>query len=177
VGRNGAWLELAWVLMIICLLAAGCGTSSPGQGSLEVRIRDHREAIEDFRELWVTFSGIGVHPAGQPRTEGWIEFVPSVQKLDLTQYIHGREEVIAQTAVETGVYNAVRLTVDQATGALIAGQPVEVAVNFETVALDFRVRDNQTTVLEFDLTVLDVSDHSSRGYELHLRKATISRDE
>ena len=123
---------------------------------------------------------VGIHPAGQPRTEGWIEIKPSVQKLDLTQYLDGRDLVIVQATVKAGSYNAVRLIVDEATGTVLDGQPARVKVNFETAALDFRVRAGQTTTIGLDLMVLDMSDHPSTDsgqgpdgdYELHLREAT-----
>ena len=163
--------------LLIGLLTAGCITSDSGSGNLEVRVTDHREAIDDFDELWLTISAVGIHPARQSRAEGWIEFEPSLQKLDLTRYVDGREAMIAQTRVETGPYNAVRLIVTQASGALQDGQPVEVKVSFETAALDFQVRGDRTTILELDLMVLDISDHPGQGYELHLREATVSRGE
>ena len=142
-----------------------------------MRVRDHREAIDDFSELWLTFSTVSIHPAGQPRSEGWIELKPAVQRLDLTQYVEGREVVIAEAVVEAGVYNAVRLTVDQATGTLTDGQPVEVEVSLGAVALDFQVRSSRTTVLGLDLMVLDLKDHPGQGYELHLREATVSGED
>ncbi|HXV42117.1 MAG TPA: DUF4382 domain-containing protein [Anaerolineae bacterium] len=142
-----------------------------------MRVRDHREVIGDFSELWLTFSTMGIHPTGQPRSEGWIEFKPSVQRLDLTQYVEGREAVIAQAAPDMGVYNAVRLQVDQVSATLTNGQPVEVQVNFETAALDFRVQEGRTTVLVLDLVVLDLSDHPGQGYELQLREAVVRGDE
>lgn len=170
------WLGLVWTL-VVGLLGSGCGVSGSSPGHLEVRIRDHREAIEDFNELWLTFSPVGIHPAGQPRSEGWIELEPAVQRLDLTQYVEGREAVIATATIEPGAYNAVRLTVNEATGTLIDGLPAEVEVNLGAVALDFQIRDGRTTVLGLDLMVLDLSDHPGQGYELHVREATVRGNE
>src|SRR5687768_12432200 len=79
--------------LTLSLLGTGCGVSGSSPGRLEVRVRDHREAIDDFSELWLTFSTVSIHPAGQPRSEGWIELEPAVQRLDLTQYVEGREAV------------------------------------------------------------------------------------
>ena len=163
--------------LTVSLLGAGCGVSSSSSGSLEVRVRDHREAIDDFSELWLTFSPVGIHPAGQPRNEGWIELEPAVQRLDLTQYVEGREAMIATAAVEPGAYNAVRLIIDQVEGTLTDGQPAEVEVSVGAVALDFQVRSGRATILELDLVVLDLSDHPGQGYELHLREATVSGED
>jgi hypothetical protein len=176
---KGAIFNVAWPglmgLLIASLLATGCSVTNSGLGSLEVQVWDHREAIGDFDELWLTLSGVGIHPTGRPRTEGWLELKPSVQKLDLTRYVAGREMVIARAMVEAGSYNAIRLIVERATGTSTAGQPVDVKVSFETAALDFRVRSGQTTLLGLDLMVLDISDHPGRGYELHLREVTANQ--
>jgi len=165
------WFGLAGLLLLLGLIGVSCASSASDQGQLEVRVHDHREAINDFGELWLTMSTVGIHPAGQPRTEGWIELKPSVQKLDLTQYLDGQEAVIAKAPVKAGSYNAVRLVVDEATGMLLDGQSVEVKVSFETAALDFQVRGGQITAVGLDLMVLDMSDHPDSGYELQLREA------
>jgi hypothetical protein len=169
------WLGLVG-LLILGWVEIGCA-ASPSPGHLEVRVRDHREAIGDFSELWLTFSSVDIHPTGQPRSEGWIEFEPSVQRLDLTQYVEGQEAVIVQTTPEIGIYNAVRLRVDQVSATLTNGQPAEVLVDFETVALDFRVQEGRTTVLSLDLVVLDLSDHAGQDYALQLREAVVRGDE
>lgn len=165
------WLALA---LMVSLAGAGCGTSSSSPDNLEVRVRDHEEAIDNFSELWLTISAVGIHPAGQPRTEGWIEVVPSLQKLDLTEYVEGPEAIIVQATVETGAYDAVRLTVDRAAGTLIDGQQIEVEGSFDPVALDFWIKDGKTTILRVDLLVLDVSEHAGLSYQLHIREVTVN---
>ena len=167
---------LAWLLLIF-FVAAGCTATGSTTGSLEVRLWDHREAIDDFSELQLNFTTVAVHPANQPRTGGWIELMTSIQKLDLTRYLDGQQAVIATAEIKTDSYDAVRLTIDQASGVLKNGQPVTVDVRFDAVALDFQIRDGQITVVGLDLMVLDLSDHPDQGYELHLRDAMVMRNE
>ena len=171
-------LKYAWLVFMtmIPLLLTGCAGSGSETGRLEVRVWDHREAIDDFDELRLTFSAVGIHPANQPRTAGWIELTPSIQELDLTQYVTGQQAEIGQATVQAGAYNAVRLSVDRVEGVLKGGQPVEVDVRFDAVALDFQIRSGQITVLGLDLMVLDLSDHPNQGYELHLREAIVLRN-
>jgi hypothetical protein len=171
--RRIPWLGLVWLGLITAWLGVSCGPSGSGMGKLEVQVWDHREAIADFKELRLTFSGLAIHPAGAPRTEGWLELQPAVQELDLTRYVDGQEAMIVQATVASGSYNAVRLVVDRASGLLVDGRPVEVKVSFETAALEFQVRDDQTTVLGLDLAVFDLSDHPGQDYELHLREAVV----
>jgi hypothetical protein len=162
--------------LLVLLLASGC-QPGPEPGRVEIRVRDHREAIADFKELWLTFSLAGIHPAHQPRTEGWLELKPVLRELNLTEYVDGREAVIVQAMVEATSYNAVRLVIERASGTLTTGQSVAVVVGFETVAVNFPVQSGRTTVLDLDLMVLDLSDHSEQGYELQLRTAAVARIE
>jgi hypothetical protein len=167
-----SWLGLACIVYIASLVI-GCGASEPERGSLEIRVYDHREAIGDFDELWLTISAVAIHPANQPRTSGWIEFEPDVTELDLTRYIEGEQAIVLETAVETGLYNAVRLTVDRAAGPLKNGQQAEVEIKLDPVALDFWIRQNHPVILGLDLIVLDLSDHPDQAYELQIRAGTL----
>lgn len=163
----------ATVFALLLLFAAVTECSGPGvtSNNLEVWVWDHREAINDFSELRLTLSAVAVHPAGQRRTEGWIELELSVTELDLTQYVEGEKALIVQTTVMPGHYDAVWLTVDQVKATLKNGQPATLAILLEPVALDFRVDDGRITSLGFDLVVLDLSDHPGQGYELHVRES------
>jgi hypothetical protein len=165
--------QYAILILTLALLGLSCSSSTSEPGQVEVRVWDHREAIGDFRSLQLNITALSLHPAGLPRTEGWIELEPTVQSLDLTQYVGGPEATIAQTRVKAGSYNAVRLVIAQASGVLTDGQPVEVKVNFEVAALDFQVSSDQPTILGLDLVVLDLSDHAGQGYELNLREAVV----
>ena len=169
---------IVWPALILLIFfgVTGCAAANSGSGNLEVRLWDHREAIDDFSKLQLTLSTVGIHPANQARSRGWIELTPSIQELDLTQYMDGQQATIATAEIETASYDAVRLTIDQAAGVLKDGQPVKVNVRFDVVALDFRIRDGETTVVGIDLMVLDMSDHPDQGYELHLREAMVVRN-
>ena len=164
------------ITVVVLSLLLACNGRSPNTGTLEVRLWDHREAIGDFSELWLTVSAVEIHPAGQPRTEGWITLKPAIPELDLTQYVVGSEAVMVTTAVPAGRYNAVHLTVEQAAGTLTDGQQVTVDLALEPVALDFRVISGRTTTLGLDLVVFDVSDHPGGGYQLHIREAILLRN-
>jgi hypothetical protein len=169
------WLRLAWIVLAT-FMVIGCGASELETASLEVRVYDHREAISDFDELWLTISAVAIHPADQPRTSGWLELEPDLSKLDLTRYTEGEQAVILQTAVETGLYNAVRLSVDRATGSLKNGNQAEVEVKLDPVALDFWIRQNHPAIVGLDLVVLDLSDHPDQAYELQIRTGILIPD-
>jgi hypothetical protein len=178
VGAGGGSLTVVALLLLALFgVLVACGSPGAGSGILEVRLRDHREAIADFQQLSLTLSGVGIHPAGQSRAEGWIELEPSLRELDLTRYVDGQVASVVQATVETGSYDAVRLTVDRASGTLKEGQPVDVRAGFGPVVLDFQVKGGRTTILRLDLVVSDVSDHPGGNYEIHIREASVVQDE
>lgn len=155
------------------LLVVACRPSStPDTGTLEVRVSDHRVAIGDFESLDVTLTSIGVHPVGQPRTEGWLTFAPQTTVLDLTQYLDDREATVLTTALPAGEYDAARLTVAGGEGQLKVGGKASVEGFSQAAALRFTVRGGQTTVILLDLLVESADDHPGGGYSLNLLNAT-----
>lgn len=146
---------------------------NPRLGTLEIHVWDHREAIDDFSKLVLTISVIAIHSAEESRTEGWVELPTSVQELELTQLVGGVKETIVRSDIGTGVYDPVRLNLDQVTGILTNGEQAMVKNAFQPVALDFQIQHDETTVLGLDLVVLDMSDHPGQRYELHIREASV----
>jgi hypothetical protein len=136
---------------------------------------DHREAIEDFSELRLSFSTIALHPEGEPRTDGWIQLETSVKGLDLTRYVDGKKAIILHTNVEPGNYDGIWFTIERVAGTLKNGEQVDVAVVMEPVALNFLVTDGRATRLGLDLVVMDLSDHPGSGYELQIREAVVMK--
>lgn len=162
-------------LMLIGALLLACSPTRPAaaQSTLEVRIKDHREAIEDFRALHVTIPGLAIHHAGAARDRGWLELQPIESRIDLTRYVGDRYFVLTQQPVPAGRYDGIRLTIERAEGVLKTGERVEVTVSLSPVALIFTARAEQPTVLLLDLVVVALSDEPGGGYELHIKEATV----
>jgi len=57
--RIFSWI-LSWILLLTVSLAAAipAGAAEESRGSLEIRIKDHREAIGDFAKLTLTIAEI-----------------------------------------------------------------------------------------------------------------------
>jgi hypothetical protein len=155
------------------LLPTGAAASEE-TGRLHVRITHHREAIADFTRLPVTIAAVGVHPAGQPRREGWIRLLVPAPVVDLVQAT--REPVLLLEApVPPGAYDAVRLEMDRGRGTLATGEEVPVTVPSRgTAAVSFRVKAGQATVLTLDLVVHDLTDHPGQRYGVAIRRATVA---
>ena len=164
--RLAAALAMLWVVTT-CQSSTG-----PVTGMLEVRISDHRVAIGDFESLDITLTSIDVHPFGQPRTEGWLTFVPQTAVLDLVQYLDDREATVLTTALPAGDYDAVRLVVAGGEGQLKVGGTAFVEGFNQAAALRFTVREGQTTTILLDLLVESADDHPGGGYSMNLLSAT-----
>jgi hypothetical protein len=164
----------ASLLVLAATAPALLTTPAGGQegGGLQVWITDHREAIGDFASLPVTITAVGIHPAGQPRREGWLRLLVPAPVVDLVEAT--REPVLLlEAAVPPGVYDAVRLEMDRGRGTLKTGEEVAVTVPSRgTAAVSFRTQAGQTTVLTLDLVVHDLTDHPGKRYGVAIRRAT-----
>lgn len=168
-------LKLIWAALLIALVAA-CSTpfgSTSTPGTVEVRISDHREAIGDFERLDITIEHIGFHPTGAPRTEGWLEVEPDVEVVDLTQVVDGPTVTILETSVQSGGYDAVRLTVTEGQGVLQDNTTVELAGFEEAARLEFALQSDERLILVIDVVVESEDDHPGGSYQMYLSSIEI----
>ncbi|MFQ5989140.1 MAG: DUF4382 domain-containing protein [Candidatus Methylomirabilales bacterium] len=155
--------------------AAACSVETqhaPVRGQLEVRLKDHREAITDFRRLDLDISKIGIQSGLRPQASAWLLFALPRRKIDLAQLIGGNYAVLLTKGVPAAQYRWIRIDVDRAEGVLKDGRSSPIAVFDDPVAFPFRIVSGKTTLLTVDLIVTDVSDHPGKGYELHIRNVT-----
>ena len=153
------------------LLAAAEEKFLSGGSVLEVRVTDHREAIEDFTSLEIVISKVSIHPTSAPRLEGWIDLAAPREGIDITKHLQGPGALVLRTTVDADDYNALRLGIDQAIGRLKNGKEVEVEFVKGAVFLPFTITSEDATVVTVDLVVNDLSDHPGKGYEMRIRSA------
>ncbi len=140
------------------------------KGTLEVRLKDHREAIVDFLKLEVRLDSVRIHPKGAPRKLGWLTLQPVRGRIDLTKYIGGNSASILKGKVGTGPYEAIDLKLKGIEGMLKkTGKGVRVKNQLGPIRLPFSIHEKKATLIVIDLTVIDISDHPPRGYELHIK--------
>lgn len=177
--RLGQWTaRVAASLLVLAAVTAPALLPTPARGQevgrLLVRITDHREAIADFTRLPVTIAAVAVHPAGQPRREGWLRLLVPAPVVDLVEATR-EPALLLEAPVPPGVYDAVRLEMDRGRGTLRTGEEVAVTVPSRgTAAVAFRIRPGQATVLTLDLVVHDLTDHPGKRYEVAVRRATVA---
>ena len=142
------------------------------KGTLEIRLKDHREAIGDFAKLDVVVNTIRLsqQPANPSADVRWIDLSPQVKKVDLTRYTDKNSAVIYQGAFEGSEFKAIHLKLDPVTGTLKKNQQkVPIADLTSPIKLPFSIRPRTETGIVLDLVVLDISDHIPLGYELHIK--------
>lgn len=163
-----------WVsgLMLALCLAVPAAAVDPSQGVLEVRLKDHREAIGDFAKLTVTVGDILVSPKPGLKfwQSGWKSLAVAAEAVDLTKYIGKNSARIFRGSVNAGAFNAIHLKLKEVSGVLKKSQrgaPIKNTVG--PIKFPFEIRAQSETIIVLDLVVMDMSDHPPRGYELGVR--------
>jgi hypothetical protein len=155
----------------ILILLASC-SPAPGKGTLEIRVKDHRAAIDDFAKLEVPAESIRLKPWGN-----WIDLKPDLAGFDLTAYKKGNSVALFSGELEAGSFEGFHLKLGKIAGMLKKGNaPVEVKNGVGPIQLSFSIETGKLTLLIVDLEVLDLTDHSGRGYELHINGYEYSKD-
>jgi hypothetical protein len=176
--KHACFVTFAGLLMLVRLYGAGA-TAEQAQGILEVRVKDHREAIDDFARLDITIDKILLSPKAGLRIwqTAWQELPPSTATLDLTQYIDQKTARVFRGGVDARAFDAFHLRIGGIRGVLRNKQkPVTVKNAVGPVKLPFRVPERGETLLVLDLVVTDLSDHPPRGYELSIKGLELFTD-
>ena len=154
---------------------------SRSEGSLEVRVKDHRNAIDDFCTLDLSFGALRLAPEPGMKSSdpGWLELAPLLDRMDLTRY---KDDAAAATVYRGRLrprrFASVDLQVTGVRGVLAkTGEPVPVRNGVGPIRLEFEVKPGRAAMVVLDLEVLDLSDHPGRGYELLLKGYEIYEDD
>ena len=160
------------VLFIGLLSTLSSCSREPTKGNLEIRVKDHRAAIDDFSKLEAAIDAIRLKPSGS-----WIEFKPAQESFDLTAYTKGRFVTVFKGEIDGGPFEGIHLKLGKI-GAVLKknGAEVEVKNGVGPIQVSLSLEPKATTLLVIDLKVLDLSDHVGRGYELHPNAYKISRN-
>jgi hypothetical protein len=158
--------------ILFCLAAVSAFSAQSDQGMLEIKIKDHRDAIGDFAKLNIVIDKLLVSPKTGLKVwrTGWNELIPTNTTVDLTQYVGKKTATVFRGAIDAGSFDAFHLKLKGIEGSIKKNNktaPVKNTVG--PVKLSFAVPAKGETVLIVDLTVMDMSDHPPRGYELSLK--------
>lgn len=163
----------ALVLVVVFgIYAATSLTNRVFGGTLEVRVKDHREAIGDFSKLEIILDTLRISPKGGLKfwQMGWKELRPALDKIDLTHYIGTRSAMIFRGEVSDGSFEGIHLKLKNVQGVSKSGKvPAPVKDLVGPIQLAFSVSPKHVTLIVLDFVVIDVSDHPPAGYELRLK--------
>jgi hypothetical protein len=165
--------------LFFCVCANSVFGAEAERGILEVRIKDHRDAIGDFARLDITIEKILVSPAARLRIwqSRWKELAPSPATIDLTRYLDNKAVTVFRGSIDTGTFDGFHVKLKSIDGTLKKSQrSVPVKDTVGPVKLSFQVPKNGATLLVLDLTVIDLSDHPPRGYELSVKGLELFTD-
>jgi hypothetical protein len=142
------------------------------RGTLEIRIKDHREAIGDFARLDLTVETIRLSPKARlpSHKPGWEDLEPTVRDVDLTKFTGKRSAKIFSGKLEARHFEAVHLKLGEVQGTRKERQERAPITNrIRPIKLPFSIRPGFETVIVLDLVIIDMSDHPPRAYELHVK--------
>jgi len=159
-----------WFVLFLIFLVTGCAAPN-GKGVLEIRIKDHEDAIGYFSKVDISIPNVRFSPTVGLRfwRLGWIEVSPSVAQLDLTKFVNNAGIAVFRGQIDASAFEAVDLRIREIRAILRQGSR-EVAIDNKVrpVALAFSVNPGELTTVVLDLTVMDMSDHPPATYELQL---------
>ncbi len=160
--------------------AAPAQVMAQARGTLEVRVKDHRDAIDDFRSVDLLLGKLRLAPHARLRSSdpGWLELAPQMESMDLTRYKDGKAAAtVYRGALAPGGFAAVDLQLAEIRGILAkTGAPGPIKNAVKPIRLGFEVKPGATTVVVLDLELLDLSDHPGRGYELLIKGYELYED-
>ena len=168
-----------------CLLTMAFALALPGVSAadekaiLEVRVKDHREAIGDFSKLILTFDAILVSPKPGLKfwQSEWKSLLPTIPSMDLTKYVGKQTVEVFRGPIAAGSYDGIHLKIKKLEGTLAKNLRTPVITNkVPPIKVDFAATAGGNTLIILDLVVLDVSDHPPAGYELNLQGYELYRD-
>jgi hypothetical protein len=164
----------AWFLCLLSALfpAAPAAAAAEKQGMLEIRIKDHREAIGDFSTLTLAIAEILISP--KPGLKfwqgGWKTITPTTRSIDLTKYVGKNSVRLFRGSIGAGSFDAIHLKLKGVSGLLKKNRSAaQIKDAIGPIKLSFEIRNQGEALIVLDLVVLDMSDHPPRGYELGVK--------
>jgi len=144
-----------------------------------VRIKDHREAIEDFSNAVITIEAVRISPKVGLKfwKLGWVDLVPSVARVELTKSLDRSAAMVVRRELTPGSFEALDLKLSGISGVLKKDSASVMITNkISPVVLPFSIDSGELTTIIIDLAVMDMSDHPPQAYELQLSGYEVYRN-
>jgi Domain of unknown function (DUF4382) len=160
------------LLTAFCLFALPALAAERDQGVLEIRLKDHREAIDDFAKFNITVDKILIDRKTGLKfwQTGWKDLQASAETIDLTKFVGKKTARIFRGAIDAGSFDGLHIKIKNIDALLKKKRDAALVKNtIGPLKLSFQVPDKGATLLVLDLVVTDFSDHPPRGYELGIK--------
>lgn len=172
--KIGPWRAALAVagLVLSFAYAANGPAAQREQGLIDVQIKDHREAIDDFDKLNIVIDKILISPKPGLKfwETGWKDLGAAFQTVDLTKYVGKKTATVVRGFFDAGAFDAFHLKLKSIDAVLKKNQrsaPVKNTIHPVKVSFDLPAKGE--TILIVDLVVTDFSDHPPRAYELSIK--------
>ena len=178
---RAGWFGAAVIAAVLWSPTGAGEARARPEGTLEVRVKDHRNAIDDFQSLELSLGRLRLAPSARLKSTdpGWLELAPQLDRMDLTRYKDGSSAATVYRGTHPAQrFAAVDLQITGIHGILRkTGAPPRVKNAVGPIRLDFELKPAATTVVVLDLELLDLSDHPGRGYELLIKGYELYEDD
>jgi hypothetical protein len=157
---------------LLLALALGASGAENRQGLIDIQIKDHREAIDDFAKLNIVIDKILISPKPGLKfwATGWKDLGAAPETVDLTKYVGNKTARVFRGFFDAGAFDAFHLKLKSIDAVLKKNQrsaPVKNTIHPVKVSYDLPAKGE--IILIVDLVVIDFSDHPPRGYELGIK--------
>lgn len=161
---------LAIVFAFVASLPLPPGALASAAGLLEIRVTDHKPAIDQFRSLDVTLESVALHQQGKGRRQGWVEIASQSRPIDIVPLKDGLFQSLAQQAVPEGRYDAVRVRFTKAAGLLKTGEEPVMSAPQAIVAMTIVIKGRANPPLVLDLYAEDQTEHDPPLYVVKIKE-------
>ncbi len=135
------------------------------KGNFKFLVSDEKNAIDDFTNLFITISSIGIHKGGTSEnvsdnvSDNWTEIIPAITKVDLKQLIGDNATSIWSGNITPGTYNKVFINISDVSGTLVVATDnqstsVKLPGGKLQISKPFTVSATTPTSFVFDVTVV-----------------------
>lgn len=173
--RHPAQLLMMMVFTTSLTLPTSFGGASQAMGKLEVRVTDHKPAIEQFRRLEVTLEAIALHEKGKGRSDGWVEITTTSPPIDIVPLKDGVYQSLGVSSVPLGDYDAVSISFAKLGSELKTGEEAVTWPDDTIVRIDVAITEQENLPLVLDLYAEDQTEHDPPRYMVKVKGVRLGR--
>lgn len=159
---------LAYAFLMVWTTVSGA--IAGGVGKIEIRVTDHKPAIEQFEKLEVRLENLTFHKKGEPRAKAWTVVDVRSMAIDIVPLKDGVFVSLGEYSLPVGGYDAVRIRFADAEGKLKTGEHSEVLFDNTVVSFPVAIEETANAPLVVDLYAEDQTEHARSVYVVKVKE-------